>query len=349
MKTLSRFALLVSVFNISLVTLPANSHAWRFFNSAAGFSSSYNNILSRPTLNLAQSIEEISKATGQDLSKNIQPDSLTQGNINPDSLIDDLNEDSTVDQIYVVREITDKINDLVKQISSSSLRCDGAINKIRRFFRLTNELETASEATGASPLIAAARVNSQKIVSELLLKHVAVNDQDSHGNTALMWAIQNKNFDLVKKLLEAGADITLENQKHDTAVSIAVKQYCLHEHDNTALSIAQELLWKVVDKKLLSKIKIDGKHINSYIDSFVSDPIRRGEPTQKLLFTGDNRRPSPETASGYRYLSIELDPNRNSWNACLKTFFTVIRRFFNCGPTIERYRWGSYPWRVDNR
>lgn len=57
-----------------------------------------------------------------------------------------------------------------------------------------------------------------------LLTKADINARDEHKNSALFYAIRNKNMSLVKELLTLGADVNLECEGDNTALHEAVKQ-----------------------------------------------------------------------------------------------------------------------------
>lgn len=48
-----------------------------------------------------------------------------------------------------------------------------------------------------------------------------INNQTKNGNTLLIFAAYYNNIEIIKFLLENGADKTIKNRQHDTAESIA--------------------------------------------------------------------------------------------------------------------------------
>jgi uncharacterized protein len=60
------------------------------------------------------------------------------------------------------------------------------------------------------------------IVGRLLKQGARPDQRNSFGYSALMIASQEGKMDVVKTLLNAGADRTLRNKKRETAVDIAV-------------------------------------------------------------------------------------------------------------------------------
>lgn len=60
-------------------------------------------------------------------------------------------------------------------------------------------------------LVKSAKHNKNNFVSYFIKKNVNINAIDSFGNTCLIWATVNENADLIKYLLQLGADISIKN------------------------------------------------------------------------------------------------------------------------------------------
>src|SRR5262249_7552440 len=71
------------------------------------------------------------------------------------------------------------------------------------------------------PLVAAAKSNDAAMVAALLARHVNVDDQDTDGATALLWATYHNDDATVRRLLAAGADVTTSNIYGETPLSTA--------------------------------------------------------------------------------------------------------------------------------
>jgi len=69
-------------------------------------------------------------------------------------------------------------------------------------------------------LIIAAKMNKYDIVPLLLKTHIQVNQQDDMGNTALHYAVQNRNVPMINNLVKQGADVDIENNEGETALKI---------------------------------------------------------------------------------------------------------------------------------
>jgi ankyrin repeat protein len=67
-------------------------------------------------------------------------------------------------------------------------------------------------------------MNYSSLVEALLSSHVDINFRNTHdGNTPLQYAVQDKRTTIVNMLLERGADTTIRNSQHETALWIAVR------------------------------------------------------------------------------------------------------------------------------
>lgn len=88
---------------------------------------------------------------------------------------------------------------------------------------LIGTTEHFSEANifGNRPLQLASARGYRKLVIALLDNDVNINQTDARGDTALIVAVKNKNTEIVKLLLERGADHGLTNKKKQSAVDLA--------------------------------------------------------------------------------------------------------------------------------
>ncbi len=95
--------------------------------------------------------------------------------------------------------------------------------------RVKNALEKGAErdtfnSCGFTPLLAAARDNSSEIASLLITEKATVDFQGSNKMTALHMAARYKSIDVIKILLKAGADRSLEDSFQKKAVDYAVEK-----------------------------------------------------------------------------------------------------------------------------
>jgi len=282
MKAFKRFVFLVTLFNLSLITLPVGSYAGWFscLNPANWFRSS-NKVMDVQPFNLIKEIKDIK--TYQDKHTHDENETTSK-----EDFTFKLKGTSSFD----VNAHTKKI---VKFIESPSLQCNRLAYRIQKFFGVLNVLE--AKRSGTTPLIAAVKVNSEDVVAALLAQGVRVNDQDSEGNTALTLAVKNGNLRIVQRLLKANADVTLKTPRkdvkdYDTALSIALQRYkrfnyfdmeYVGYHDLTDIVVA--LLRNVIDKNLQSKIKIAGLGLNQWIKENLTD-AQQGALANALLNDG---------------------------------------------------------------
>lgn len=77
---------------------------------------------------------------------------------------------------------------------------------------------------GLAPLHIACKLNNEETIYYLLnIDKKIINQKDFYGNTPLYYAIQNKNYPLVKNLLDSGAQLDVKNEKAESPADWAVK------------------------------------------------------------------------------------------------------------------------------
>ncbi|MDR2213651.1 MAG: ankyrin repeat domain-containing protein [Pseudomonadales bacterium] len=82
---------------------------------------------------------------------------------------------------------------------------------------------------GLSALMLAAREGGLATIEVLLKHHAMVNQQSAEGHTALLAAIQNANVDIANLLIDAGADVSLANDRGWNPLYMAVKMRSLEK------------------------------------------------------------------------------------------------------------------------
>ncbi len=97
------------------------------------------------------------------------------------------------------------------------------------------------DASGNTVLMHATVHRKDKILDFLLLICADLNCQTNQGTTALMMAARTNNVTALAKLIEAGADTTLLNDKHKSASDMAVdiKKNDIADYINAAEKLAQ--------------------------------------------------------------------------------------------------------------
>lgn len=66
---------------------------------------------------------------------------------------------------------------------------------------------------GRSPLLAAAKENSEAIAGLLLTHGARVDCQDHYGRTPLHWAVKNNNVKMAHSLLQCGANVGITSKQ----------------------------------------------------------------------------------------------------------------------------------------
>lgn len=85
------------------------------------------------------------------------------------------------------------------------------------------DLANQRDVRGFSPLIMATYAGTEEMVKILLERGAEVNAQDANGNTALMGVAFKGKIDIAKLLVSFGADSQLRNHNGDTAYDFAIK------------------------------------------------------------------------------------------------------------------------------
>lgn len=104
---------------------------------------------------------------------------------------------------------------------------------------------------GDTPLIVAARVGFGEGADVLLAKRAKVDAANRQGETALIVAVQQRQPQLVRKLLEAGAN----PDRTDTAAGYSARDYARRDRRST------ELL-RIIEAAASAKAKIIGPKLN---------------------------------------------------------------------------------------
>jgi len=80
-----------------------------------------------------------------------------------------------------------------------------------------------SDSNGFSPLMLCIQENRKRMIDYILSRQIDINKKNVLGNTALFYAVYfSKNqTDIIKKLLEHGADMNIPNKSGVTPLSLA--------------------------------------------------------------------------------------------------------------------------------
>lgn len=101
------------------------------------------------------------------------------------------------------------------------------------------DLTAINQGDGSNLLhLASSALDGEEVIKALLDTNLKgkINDQDNHGETPLMIASRTNHINFVKALLEAGADVNLQDTHGKTAMLQAV-----HSHQPNSLTIVQLL------------------------------------------------------------------------------------------------------------
>ena len=80
-----------------------------------------------------------------------------------------------------------------------------------------------TDKDGSTPLMLAAEQNFTSVITALIAKGVSVNQRDDFGNTALIRAVLLGQVNAVENLIKHGANLDLENEAEERALSIAIQ------------------------------------------------------------------------------------------------------------------------------
>ena len=104
----------------------------------------------------------------------------------------------------------------------------GNIDLIKLILDFSPAVVNFTATNGQIPLHVAAHANNPDIVKLLLSKGAMVNGRAKSGNTPLFYSVEAtsdaaKRYDIIKQLIDAGADKTLKNEDNVTAYDIALQ------------------------------------------------------------------------------------------------------------------------------
>lgn len=120
---------------------------------------------------------------------------------------------------------------------------------------------------GNTPLIIATENDNFDLVSELLNRNCSINKKNNYGNTALIEACLTSNYFLIHKLIDSGADINIKNITDWTPLMFA----SANKYDDTV--IIEYLISKGAICDLETTIQmcksIGNINISDYFEKFV--------------------------------------------------------------------------------
>src|SRR5690606_28165178 len=124
---------------------------------------------------------------------------------------------------------------------------------------------------GLSGLMLAAREGGIETVKVLLEAKALVNQQSAEGHTALLAAIQNANVEIAGLLIDAGADVSLANDRGWNPLYMAVKMRSLEKGTMPNPVVDMDGMYHLIER-LLEK----GANVNARLmtDTEVHNSIR---------------------------------------------------------------------------
>ncbi|AYV79519.1 MAG: hypothetical protein Faunusvirus20_2 [Faunusvirus sp.] len=114
---------------------------------------------------------------------------------------------------------TDCIN-TSKTFAMVEAECMQYIDKHRDFYNIKVMYSGGNNIWGAGAAIYACYFRYNKVVSQLITNGVDINSADTYGDTLLITACQNSNYDMALKLIDGGADVNMANERGQTALSL---------------------------------------------------------------------------------------------------------------------------------
>ncbi|PIC69359.1 hypothetical protein CSV77_14235 [Sporosarcina sp. P16b] len=140
--------------------------------------------------------------------------------------------------------------------------------------------ETIKEETEVDEqLLTAARRGEMKIVADLIENHADLNVRDDEGRTALMIAVYNEDAEMAEILLDAGANVDLQdNMKNNPFLYAGAEGYLdilklaiaahadpaiRNRYGGTALIPASERGHLAIIEEILNQTEVDINHVNN--------------------------------------------------------------------------------------
>ena len=183
--------------------------------------------------------------------------------------------------------LTDKDKDNISSYIISTNIINGEYDKVKTFLENggdVNAHDFSSEYYDDSLLMVAIRSAKIDIVKLLIEYDVDLNFQDLEMNTALHWATYNNLYDIIKLLVDAGADVNLVEDYDDTPFMTAF--FNINKKDKT---IKLKIIDLLITKTNLNLVNSNGNDVFHYIQEFQynseSDPDKMPE---YILYIQDN-------------------------------------------------------------
>ena len=86
-------------------------------------------------------------------------------------------------------------------------------------------------------MFACCKSSNPEIIDYLIEKGNTIKERDSMGNDALLWSMSNTNLEIIKHLIDLGADIHTKNRKNENILIVALKNKANLELINYLISL----------------------------------------------------------------------------------------------------------------
>ena len=128
--------------------------------------------------------------------------------------------------------------------------------------------------------------DTKEIIKILIDAGADINLQDSDANTALMLIMKKYDYDSIKYLIEAGANINLQNRKGKTALMLILEQ-CNQEPSQG--DIIKEIVYELINSGADINLRdINGNTIEYYIDEGILNKQLKKE-IKKIVSSFSNK------------------------------------------------------------
>lgn len=135
---------------------------------------------------------------------------------------------------------------------------------VKKLVELGASADIPENADGETPLMLASANGSELIVTELLKTTKNVNTADSDGKTALWNAAVRSNLQIVRQLIAAGADLTI-NEDGETILDFMLENYTSDNYPHYRFKSDEEII------RLLEQIQPTVQSVKGAVRSLTAD------------------------------------------------------------------------------
>ena len=114
-------------------------------------------------------------------------------------------------------------NRLKKNMLMYVLEAGKSSKEVKPLLDKLGDIKNMHDINGKTPLMYAIEGKMNKEILDLLITHGAnIKDVTNTGKTVIMYAVQNSNYHMVRRLCEKGADINARDNNGNTALMYAI-------------------------------------------------------------------------------------------------------------------------------